>query len=137
MAMIDDHPPGAGGTRRLETVRAGVVRRPLLTIGLALLLLFGVIWLLNARGPLVDAAAVTRTDIEQHLVASGRVRVVNRVQLTAQAAGRVTQIAAREGQRVKPGDVLAQIDDREARAAVAEARAAAEQARGRVEQLRE
>jgi HlyD family secretion protein len=137
MAMIDDHPPGAGGTRRLETVRAGVARRPLLTIGLALLLLFGVIWLLRARGPLVDAAAVTRTDIEQHLVASGRVRVVNRVQLTAQAAGRVTQIAAREGQRVKPGDVLAQIDDREARAAVAETRAAVDQARGRVEQLRE
>lgn len=80
---------------------------------------------------------VTRTDLEQHLVASGRVRVVTRVQLTAQADGRVTRVAVREGQRVRPGDLLAQIDDREARAAVAEARAAVAQARGGVEQLRE
>ena len=135
--MIDDHSPSAGGTRRLDTVRAAIVRRPLLTIGLAVLLLVAVIWILGARGPLVDAATVARNDIEQHLVASGRVRVVNRVQLIAQTAGRVTQVTAREGQRVQPGDLLAQIDDREARAAVAEARAGADQARARVEQLRE
>jgi HlyD family secretion protein len=85
----------------------------------------------------VEVAAVTRADIEQHLVASGRVRVVTRVQITAQAAGRVTQVAVGEGQRVRSGDLLAQIDDREARAAAAEARAAVGQARGRLEQLRE
>jgi HlyD family secretion protein len=63
--------------------------------------------------------------------------VVSRVQLTAQVSGRVTRVAVREGQRVKPGDLLAEIDDREARAAVAEARALAAQARGRADQLRE
>jgi HlyD family secretion protein len=114
-----------------------IARRPSAWITLAVLLAAGVIGLMRARGPLVDVATVTRSDIEQHLVASGRVRVVTRVQLTAQAAGRVTQVAVREGQRVRPGDLLAHIDDREARAAVAEARAAVAQARGRVEQLRE
>jgi HlyD family secretion protein len=129
--------PLTGGTPRLPAGASAIVRRPGIWLTLAVLLGAGVLGLLRARGPLVEAAAVTRADIEQHLVASGRVRVVTRVQLTAQAAGRVTQVAVREGQRVRPGDLLAQIDDREARAAVAEARAAAAQARGRVEQLRE
>jgi HlyD family secretion protein len=104
---------------------------------IAVLVGLGVIGLLRARGPLVDVGRVTRTDIEQHLVASGRVRVVTRVQLTAQTGGRVIRVAVREGQRVQSGDLLAEIDDREARAAVAEARAGVAQAEARLEQLRE
>jgi HlyD family secretion protein len=130
-------PPETGSAGRLAAAGAALARRPTLWIAITVLLALGVFGLVGTRGPLVDVAMVTRTDIEQHLVASGRVRVVTRVQLTAQADGRVTQVAVREGQRVQPGDLLAQIDDREARAAVAEARAAAAQARGRAEQLRE
>lgn len=137
MSADPDDEPHAGGTGRLPAAASAIARRPSIWITLAVLLAAGVLGLLRARGPLVKVAAVTRADIEQHLVASGRVRVVTRVQLTAQAAGRVMQVAVREGQRVRPGDLLAQIDDREARAAVAEARAAAAQARGRVEQVRE
>jgi HlyD family secretion protein len=103
----------------------------------AVLLAVGLLGIFQARGPLVQTAVITRSDIQQHLVASGRVRVVNRVQLTAQVAGRVTLVAAREGHRVRSGDLLARIDDQEARSAVAEARAAVAQARGRVEQVRE
>ena len=112
-------------------------RRPGVWITVAVLLAVGLLGIFQARGPLVQAAVITRSDIQQHLVASGRVRVVTRMQLTAQVAGRVTLVAAREGYRVRSGDLLAQIDDQEARSAVAEARAAAAQARGRVEQLRE
>ena len=67
---------------------------------------------------------------------SGRVRVVTRVQLSAQVPGRVVAVRADEGRRVKAGDVLVQLDDAEARAAVAQAEAATSQAAGRVEQLR-
>jgi HlyD family secretion protein len=134
-ADADDRAHRAGA-RRLSAPSA-IVRHPGMWIGLAVLLAAGVLAVLYARGPLVDAAAVTRADIEQHLVASGRVRVVTRVQVTARTAGRVTQVAVREGQRVRPGDLLVQIDDQEARAAVAEARAAAALARGRLEQLNE
>ncbi len=122
--------------RRLFAASA-IARRPGVWITFAVVVAAGVLAMLQARGPLVPVAVVTRSDIEQHLVASGRVRVVTRVQLTAQAAGRVEQVAVREGHRVQRGDFLAQIDDREARSAVAEARAAVAQARGRVEQLRE
>ena len=116
---------------------SAIARRPGLWITIAIVIAAGVLGTLQARGPLVPVAVVTRSDIEQHLVASGRVRVVTRMELTAQAAGRVEQVAVREGHRVQRGELLAQIDDREARSAVAEARAAAAQASGRVEQLRE
>jgi HlyD family secretion protein len=114
-----------------------LARRPGLWIAIAALVLLAIAAVLRARGPVVAVAAVTRTDIEQHLVASGRVRVVTRVELTAEASGRVTQVIARDGQRVEAGDLLARIDDREARAAVAEARASVARARGGVEQVRE
>jgi HlyD family secretion protein len=130
-------PPETDRTFEHASGVAAIARRPAVWITVAVLLVACVAGLLRARGPLVDVARVTRTDIEQHLVASGRVRVVTRVQLTAQAAGRITQMVVREGQRVQPGDLLAQIDDREARAAAAEARAGVAQAQGRVEQLRE
>jgi HlyD family secretion protein len=134
-ADVGDQVDPEGGRR--ESAASAIARRPGVWITFAVVLAAGVLGMLQARGPLVQVAVVTRSDIEQHLVASGRVRVVTRVQLTAQAAGRVEQVAVREGHRVQRGDLLAQIDDREARSAVAEARAAAAQARGRVEQLRE
>jgi HlyD family secretion protein len=133
MSADEDIPRTAGEVIAVSAF----ARRPGVWIAVVVLLTAALMGILRARGPLLQVAAVTRSDIQQHLIASGRVRVVTRVQLTAQAAGRVTLIAAREGQRVRSGDLLARIDDQEARTAVAEARAAAAQARGRVEQLRE
>ncbi len=133
MSANEDVPRTAGEVAAVSAF----ARRPGVWITVAVLLTAALMGILRARGPLLQVAAVTRSDIQQHLIASGRVRVVTRVQLTAQAAGRVTLIAAREGQRVRSGDLLARIDDQEARTAVAEARAAVAQARGRVKQLRE
>lgn len=133
MGADEDASPTAGESTAVSVFG----RRPGLWIAVAVLLAAALLGVFQARGPLVQVAVVTRSDIQQHLIASGRVRVVTRVQLTAQVAGRVTQVAVREGHRVRPGELLAQIDDQEARSAVAEARAAAAQARSRVEQLRE
>lgn len=91
---------------------------------------------IRARGAAVKVAVATRKDLEQHVVASGRVWVPTRVQIAAQTPGLVVAVAAIEGQRVKAGDLLVQIDDAEARAAVAQAKAAVDQANARVEQLR-
>ncbi|MGE5183648.1 MAG: efflux RND transporter periplasmic adaptor subunit [Acidobacteriota bacterium] len=63
-------------------------------------------------------------------------RVPTRVQIAAQTAGLVMAVGAVEGQRVKQGDLLVQIDDAAERAAVAQAEAAVSQARARVDQLR-
>jgi HlyD family secretion protein len=77
-----------------------------------------------------------RRDLEQHVVASGRVRVPTRVQVAAETAGLVEAVGVVEGQRVKAGDLLVQIGDSEQRASVAQAEAAVKQASARVDQLR-
>jgi HlyD family secretion protein len=113
-----------------------LLRHPGFAIAVALLLISGVIAVLQARGPVVATAVASRTDIEQHVVASGRVRVVTRVQISAQISGRAVTVRVAEGQRVRAGDLLVQIEDSEARASVAQAKAAVDQTSGRVEQLR-
>jgi hypothetical protein len=71
----------------MAAATSAVARRPGLWITSAVLLVAAVLGLLQRRGSLVDVARVTRVDTEQHLVASGRVRVVTPVKVTAQAAG--------------------------------------------------
>ena len=113
-----------------------LLRRPWLSFSLAAALVAAAAIGLRARGPVVKAAVASRKDLEQHVVASGRVWVPTRVQVAAQTPGLVVAVGAIEGQRVKAGDLLVQIDDAEARAAVSQAKAAVDQANARVEQLR-
>jgi HlyD family secretion protein len=59
------------------------------------------------------------------------------MELSSQASGRVVAVPAVEGARGRAGDLLAQLDDREAQAAVAQGRAAVGQAAARLEQARQ
>lgn len=110
-----------------------LLRRPGFWILLVLILAAVVVMLLRARGPVVQTELVQRRDLEQHIVASGRVRVPTRVQIAAQLSGLVVAVGAVEGQRVKPGDLLVQLDDSTERAALAQAEAAVKQAQARVD----
>ncbi|MBE7451318.1 MAG: efflux RND transporter periplasmic adaptor subunit [Kofleriaceae bacterium] len=114
----------------------GLLRRPALWLAVGLALVVAVVWIVRARGPLVRTTVVVRQALEQHIVASGRVRVPTRVQIAAQTSGLVVAVGAAEGQRVEPGDLLVQLDDGAERAAVAQAEAAVNQAKARVAQLR-
>jgi HlyD family secretion protein len=113
-----------------------LVRYPGAFIALLLLVAAAIVTGLRARGPSVPATLVTRANLEQHVVASGRVWVPTRVSISAQVPGLVIAVGAVEGQRVRAGDLLVQIDDAETRAAVAQAKAAVDQAAARVQQLR-
>lgn len=117
-------------------VMSKLSRRPGVWIAGILVIAAAAALVVRARGPLVRTTSATRRDLEQHLVASGRVRVPTRVQIAAQTAGLVVAVGAAEGQRLRAGDLLVQIDDAEAHAAVAQAQAAVKQAEARVEQLR-
>ena len=90
----------------------------------------------KARGPKVQGVAATTRDLEQHIVASGRVWVPERISISPRTAGQVLAVAVVAGQRVKAGEVLVQLDDAEARNAVRQAESALAQAAARVEQLR-
>lgn len=102
----------------------------------ALLALATIVVAVRARGPTVKVAVAARKHLEQRVVASGRVRVPTRVQVATQVPGLVVAVGASEGQRVKAGALLVQMDDAEARAALSQAEAAVAQANARVAQLR-
>ncbi len=92
-----------------------------------LLLAFGVHAL---RGRPVEAVRVARQDLLETLVVSGRVLARSKAALGSPVAGRVEKVLVEEGDRVKAGQLLVRLDEREAAASVAEARARLERLRG-------
>ncbi len=88
-------------------------------------------------GPSVPGAAVARRDIVQTVVASGHVETPYRIDVGALITGTVTRIPVDEGQVVHAGQVLIELDDSEAKAAVVQARGMVAQTEARMRQLRE
>lgn len=88
-------------------------------------------------GERVEVARVERGELRQAVVASGRVRTPQRVEVASQITGRVTGVAVREGDAVTAGQVLLQFDPAEWQASVAQARASLAQAESRLQQIGE
>lgn len=107
-----------------------------IALGLALAVAAALAWR-AVRGTEVPAALVTRGDMVQRVVASGRVLAPARIQVGSVVLGRVTRVAVDKGDRVKAGQVLVRLDGDEARAALAQARGALAQAEARLEQVAE
>jgi membrane fusion protein (multidrug efflux system) len=85
----------------------------------------------------VIAAHPELKDFAQQVEALGTVRANESIDLTAKVAGRVTAIKFREGQQVKAGDVLIELDSDEARADLAAAEAAAADSRSQYRRSQE
>ena len=88
-------------------------------------------------GQPVVAHEAARSDLVQTVVASGRIVTPQRVAIGAVTTGRVTRIPVSEGQSVKRGDILIELEDGDERAAVEQARAAVAQAEAKIRQLSE
>lgn len=86
-------------------------------------------------GPRVMVVAAVQREIIQAVIVSGRVLPPARVSVGSMVAGVVTAVAVKEGSHVKPGDLLVQLDDSEASAAVRAAQAGLQEAEARLEQL--
>lgn len=84
----------------------------------------GAAWWL-ARPPLVQTAEVVTGPAVEAVYATGTVEPVIWARIGPVARGRLITLAAEEGQRVRPGDVLARLDDTVAQAQVQEAEARA------------
>ncbi len=104
-------------------------------LGGALLAVLILLALRALLGPEVPTWTVERRELVQRVVASGRVLAPARIQVGSVVVGRVVRVAAEKGDRVEPGGLLVQLDDREARAALAQARAQEAQAGARLEQV--
>ena len=89
-----------------------------------------------ALGPLVAVTTPRRGPLVQKVVASGRVRGPARIDLGSVTLAKVLRVNVEEGQQVRAGDVLIELDAAEAEAQVAQARAQLDQAEGRLSQIR-
>jgi HlyD family secretion protein len=70
------------------------------------------------NGTLVTAETIQRRDLEAIVSASGKIEPKKTVNISAQTMGRVTRLGVQEGDRVKQGQFLLQIDPVNAEAAV-------------------
>jgi membrane fusion protein, multidrug efflux system len=79
--------------------------------------------------PAVETVAVARGDIAREMEVSGTVEPLRAVGVNAQVPGALVAVLAEEGDRVRQGQVLARLDDREVAAQAASAQANWEVAR--------
>jgi RND family efflux transporter MFP subunit len=68
-----------------------------------------------SRRPALSLQKAKKEDIGEVLLVSGKVRPINSTELSFEDGGRVTYLAHKEGERVRPGDVLAKANDSESR----------------------
>jgi len=103
----------------------------------------GVYWLRRPNLPAVTVETLRKRDLDALVSASGKIQPKRQVNVSATTMGRVTRLAVREGQRVRAGQFLLEIDPKaleaplqRGEASVAAARSALEQSRTSVEQAR-
>nr|WP_295077250.1 efflux RND transporter periplasmic adaptor subunit [uncultured Roseateles sp.] len=104
---------------------------------LLLVLLLAVFLLRQLQGPQVKTLSLQPRDFVQTVVASARVQTQHRVDLGSQVTGTILSVAVTEGDDVKAGQVLAELDAREARAVAKAAALAVAQAELKLRQLKE
>jgi HlyD family secretion protein len=117
-----------------------ITRRSWLKIAIAVLILVSLIVYFARNlilGKPVDAYPATISELVQTVVASGRVITPQRITISAETTGRVNAIPVLEGQTVKRGQLLIQLNDQDERASLAQATAAVSQAEAKLRQLRE
>ena len=101
------------------------------------------IWRNRNTLPAVTVEAVRARDLEAIVSASGKIQPKRQVNVSATTMGRVTRLAVQEGQRVKAGQFLLEIDPRSlagqlerGEASVAAARSSLQEATTAIEQAR-
>lgn len=99
------------------------LRWVILIIVLVLLGVGAYLYLNQTPSRSISTATVTRGDLKATVNANGRVQAVNSVQLAFPASGRVTRVNVQEGDAVKAGDVLAELDRTEGERRVSQAQA--------------
>lgn len=89
------------------------------------------------RDPVLEVAEVHAAPLRQTLQFSARVQSPKRVEMGSTLTARVAEVRVREGDRVRQGQVLLQLDAAEWQAALDQARAQALQAREKLRSQRE
>lgn len=88
------------------------------------------------RASNVNVVVPRAESIRDHVDTVGSTMAVQSIDVTSEEDGRISSIEFREGQRVARGDLLVQLDDRQARASLQEAQAEKRNAEARFERAR-
>jgi HlyD family secretion protein len=101
------------------------------------------LWFTRQQLPKLQTEVLRIRDLDALVSASGKIQPVRQINISANTMGRVTRLAVEEGQRVKAGQFLLEIDPRSlsgqlerGEASVAAARSSLQQSRTAVEQAR-
>jgi HlyD family secretion protein len=118
-----------------------VSRRKKILIGVAIVLVGAAVvganfYFKKKDGVVITAEAVRARDLEAIVSASGKLQAKRFVNMSAVQMGRVTRLAVEEGDRVKAGQFLLQIDPNILRGSVQRGEAAVAGARSGLEQAR-
>ena len=101
----------------------------------ALLLILAVAGVTMLLGKKVTGYPVERKDLLQTVVTTGRVTSLARVEVSSQILGTIVAVHADSGDRVKAGQLLVQLQDDEARAALEQAQAVVRELEERLKQI--
>jgi RND family efflux transporter MFP subunit len=127
---------------RSDTAAPRSRARWVVLVGLLLILTGGLLWFtLTLPEPFTVRTAVVRTASQEPVVgsvldASGYVTARRQATVSAKITGKVAEILIEEGMRVQEGDVLARLDDTEARAQLALAQAQLTATRSQLAEIR-
>ena len=118
-----------------------MTRKKKILIGAGVVIILGAIAFANIKfkrteGTAVNAEALKRRTLLAIVSASGKIQPKRSVNISADTMGRVTNLAVDEGQIVKRGTFLMQIDPKLLKSAVDQGQAAVDAARSELEQLR-
>jgi HlyD family secretion protein len=116
-------------------------RNKKILIGVGVVVILAAIVFANLRfkretGTAVNVESVQKRDLQAIVSASGKIQPHNTVNISADTMGRVTNLAFEEGERVKKGQFLLQIDPRNLSSQVNQTEASLAAARSTMEQLR-
>ncbi len=95
-------------------------KKVLITVGILLLIVLIVVGNLLKRdqGILVSTEKVTRGTVQQKVTGSGQIKPALEVKVSAQVAGKIIRLHVKEGDRVKKGQLLVELDEEKYRASV-------------------
>ena len=110
-------------------------------IGVGVVVILGALAFANIKfkrqeGTVVNVETVQKRDLQAIVSASGKIQPQRLVNISADTMGRVTDLAVEEGQRVKKGEFLLQIDPRNLTSMYNQTQASLAAARSQMEQLR-
>lgn len=113
-----------------------MTRRSLIALLVAAAALAGGVAFWQLRAPAATAVQLQPAPLLRTLQFSAHVAALSRVELGSTLTGRVVEVKVREGERVRPGERLLQLESDELRAVLAQAQAGEQQAAARLGGLR-